>query len=107
MHHHKFFNAAALSFALLFLPTANAQAEAELPTVQSANNIAIAQTNAGKLQSYVSHGIYTYLGVDYTTAQRFMPPTPVQPWQGTEERMGMMLAPQNTTPCHIPAKMAM
>ena len=44
--------------------------------------IAVVQTKAGTLQGYVRQGIFTYKGVPYAEAERFMPPQPVAPWQG-------------------------
>lgn len=50
--------------------------------VQAGNNIAVAQTQAGKVQGYVQNGVVTYKGVPYATAERFMPPQKVANWQG-------------------------
>ncbi len=46
--------------------------------------IAVVQTRAGTLQGYVRGGIFTYRGVPYAEAERFMPPHAVTPWQGTK-----------------------
>ena len=37
-------------------------------------NNTVATTEYGKIQGFVQDGIYTYLGVPYATAERFMPP---------------------------------
>lgn len=50
--------------------------------VQAGNNIAVVQTQAGKVQGYVQNGVVTYKGVPYATAERFMPPQKVANWQG-------------------------
>lgn len=42
----------------------------------------IANTKAGKLRGMIIDGIYTFRGIQYATAERFMPPKPVQPWEG-------------------------
>lgn len=42
----------------------------------------IAQTKAGKLRGMIIDGIYTFRGIQYATAERFMPPKPVEPWEG-------------------------
>lgn len=42
--------------------------------VQAGNNIAVVQTQAGKVQGYVQNGVVTYKGIPYATAERFMPP---------------------------------
>jgi len=50
------------------------------------DNIAIAQTQYGKVKGYVLHGVYTYLGIPYgaptSGKNRFMPPQPPKPWTG-------------------------
>jgi para-nitrobenzyl esterase len=52
--------------------------------LQIGDDIAIAQTTAGKIQGYVLNGIYTYLGVPYGAdtggKNRFMPPQKPAPW---------------------------
>ena len=57
-----------------------------LPQVHAANyqdelvaapNVAVVNTKAGKLQGYIHNGIYTYKGVQYAQAERFMPPQKV------------------------------
>lgn len=48
------------------------------------DNIAIAQTEYGKIQGYQLNGIYTFLGVPYgantSGKNRFMPPRKPEPW---------------------------
>lgn len=39
-------------------------------------------TESGKLLGYVSKGTYTFLGVPYAQAERFMMPEKVKPWDG-------------------------
>lgn len=59
--------------------------------------IAVAETTAGKVQGYVHNGIFTYHGIPYAEADRFMPPTKVKPWEGV--RMALTdgpIAPQST-----------
>ena len=62
-----------------------------LPQVHAANyqgelvaapNVAVVNTKAGKLQGYIHNGIYTYKGVQYAQAERFMPPQKVDSWSG-------------------------
>lgn len=45
------------------------------------------QTTAGTLQGYTFDGVNTFLGVQYATAERFMPPQKVQPWDGVKLAM--------------------
>ncbi len=48
------------------------------------DDIAIAQTAYGRVQGYILHGIYTFLGVPYgadtSGKNRFMPPRKPEPW---------------------------
>lgn len=54
--------------------------------LQVGDEIAIAQTQYGKVKGYILRGVYTYLGIPYgapTSGQnRFMPPQPPQKWDG-------------------------
>lgn len=52
-------------------------------TVEAGPDIAVADTTAGKVQGYISNGIYTYHGIPYASAgERFVEAGPVQPWEG-------------------------
>ena len=53
--------------------------------------VAVAQTTQGKVQGYVRNGIYTYHGIPYAEAERFMPPVKAKPWEGV--RMALTLGP--------------
>jgi para-nitrobenzyl esterase len=64
----------------------SAQATKGNPVVSSAS-AAIADTESGKLQGFVSNGIFTYRGVQYATAERFMPPQKVGAWDGVRAAM--------------------
>lgn len=48
------------------------------------DDIAIAETTAGKVQGYLLHDVYTFLGIPYggdtSGNNRFMPPTKPEPW---------------------------
>src|SRR5258707_13755314 len=46
--------------------------------------IAVVETESGKLQGFVHHGIYTYRGVPYATAVRFESPQKVAHWEGIQ-----------------------
>ncbi|MGD8897687.1 MAG: carboxylesterase family protein, partial [Acidobacteriota bacterium] len=56
-------------------------ARADDPFVASLS-VAVANTNSGQLQGFVKNGIYTYRGVPYAKAERFMAPRPVDSWEG-------------------------
>ena len=50
------------------------------------DDIAIAQTEYGKVKGYIMKDVYTFLGVPYGACtaghNRFMPPVPPEPWEG-------------------------
>jgi para-nitrobenzyl esterase len=51
------------------------------PMVASAK-LAIVDTVSGKLQGFIHNGTYTYRGIPYAKAERFMPPAKVPKWEG-------------------------
>lgn len=52
------------------------------------DDIAIAQTQYGKVQGYILNGVYTFLGVRYgadtSGKNRFMPPQKPEAWEGIQ-----------------------
>ena len=61
--------------------------------------IAVAETQAGKIQGYIRNGIYTYHGVPYAQTERFMPPTKVPAWEGIRLALNYgAMSPQDTSP---------
>ena len=42
----------------------------------------IATTKSGKVEGIIKDRIYTYRGIDYAEAQRFMAPKKVSSWEG-------------------------
>ena len=55
-------------------------ATGSLPLV-TGKDIAAAQTTYGKVRGYIHNGIYTYKGIPYAKAERFMAPTKPDAWQ--------------------------
>lgn len=55
-------------------------ATGSLPLV-TGKDIAVAQTAYGKVRGYIHNGIYTYKGIPYAKAERFMAPTKPDAWQ--------------------------
>ena len=53
--------------------------ESELLTSSQAT---VVQTVSGKVAGYFDDGSYTYKGIPYAKAERFMPPVPADPWEG-------------------------
>ena len=53
------------------------------PTVEAGPDITVANTQSGKVQGYISNGIYTYHGISYAQAdERFVEAHEVEPWEG-------------------------
>ena len=45
----------------------------------------IVQTKAGKLRGFQVNGTYTFYGIKYADAERFMAPRAVEPWDGVKD----------------------
>lgn len=50
--------------------------------LQTASQATTVQTVSGKVAGYIDGGIYTYKGIPYAKAERFMPPAPADSWEG-------------------------
>lgn len=75
---------ASVTVGLLML-SAQAPPRAQAPQASplvAASGVAVVETDAGRLQGFIHRGIYTYRGVPYAQADRFMPPTRVPHWDG-------------------------
>ena len=46
------------------------------------SDIAIVQTEYGKVRGYIHEGTYIYKGIPYAKAERFMPPAKPDTWEG-------------------------
>jgi len=49
--------------------------------------IAVTNTESGKVKGYIHHGIYTYKGIPYARADRFMAPQKPSPWNDVRSSM--------------------
>ena len=56
-------------------------AEDASDSIESGPGIGVVATTAGDVRGYRSGGIYTYKGIPYAKAERFMAPTSPEPWQ--------------------------
>ena len=56
--------------------------KAETGELLTSAETTVVQTSAGKVAGYVDNGIYTYKGIPYATAERFMPPVAADKWEG-------------------------
>src|ERR1700751_6396361 len=55
--------------------------------LQTGENVAVTNTDAGKVRGYVHNSIYTYKGIPYAQAKRFEAPQKPTPWQGVRSSM--------------------
>ena len=67
-------------FCCLFLSISYAQFETGI-------DLAVTDTESGKVRGYVSNGIYTYKGIPYAQASRFEAPKSVEPWEGVRSSL--------------------
>jgi len=70
------------SLAAIVLFTAAASAQ-----LQTGENVAVTNSNAGKVRGYINNGVYTYKGIPYAVAKRFEAPQKPAPWQGVRSSM--------------------
>ena len=64
-----------LLFCFAFLANNNAQ-------VQTGEDIAVTNTESGKVRGFIRNGIFTYKGIPYATSDRFEAPQKPKPWEG-------------------------
>ncbi len=50
--------------------------------VITGENIAVTNTESGKVRGYINDGTYVYKGIPYAKAERFMAPTKADSWEG-------------------------
>jgi len=80
----KVLNKIVLFFVIVFfLVSANCHKKdsGEDPMIAGAN-IAIVQTEYGKVRGYIHNGTFVYKGIPYAKAERFMPPAKPDAWEG-------------------------
>ena len=56
--------------------------KARTAELQTSAEATIAQTTGGSVAGYIDNGIFTYKGIPYAKAERFMPPVPADKWEG-------------------------
>lgn len=64
----------------LLMPCLTMAQKTSIPLV-TGKNVAVVSTESGKVRGYIHNGIYTYKGIPYAQADRFMPPSKPKPWQ--------------------------
>lgn len=55
--------------------------------VQTGENVAVTNTDAGKVRGYIHNGIFTYKGIPYAEAKRFEAPQKPKPWNNVRSSM--------------------
>ena len=76
-----------VAFAAIALASCQCTPGQQQPTAQPGEIIAnsetaIATTKQGKVAGYTQDGLYIYKGIPYAKAERFMPPTAPDSWEG-------------------------
>ena len=62
--------------------TGKSGGKAEAGELLTSTEATTVQTATGKVAGYIDDGIYTYKGIPYAKAERFMPPVPADSWEG-------------------------
>jgi para-nitrobenzyl esterase len=70
---------------IIFLPL-SAICQSDLPII-AGKDIAIVQTEYGKVRGYIHNGIFTFKGIPYGKAERFMAPEKPASWPGVRSSM--------------------
>ena len=55
--------------------------------IEAGANIAVTNTESGKVRGYTHNGIFIYKGIPYAQAERFMAPTKAKPWTGVRSSL--------------------
>jgi para-nitrobenzyl esterase len=70
-----------LFVTIAIICTAEVSSQLQDPLIASPK-IAVVETQSGKIQGFIHQGVYTYRGIPYAKATRFMPPEKVPKWDG-------------------------
>ena len=62
-------------------------AENTYPAIIASSKDAIVQTESGKVRGYIHTGTFTFKGIPYALAERFMPPQKPEPWEGARSSL--------------------
>lgn len=83
---HILFIAAAVPFLLAACTSAGVSSKQGEPVTSgellSSGTEVVATTQSGKVAGYIDNGVYIYKGIPYAKAERFMPPTAPDKWEG-------------------------
>jgi para-nitrobenzyl esterase len=73
-------------FLFLLIATCVASTLSAQP-IEAGENIAVTNTESGKVRGYTHGGTYIYKGIPYAQAERFMSPVKAKPWTGVRSSM--------------------
>ena len=81
---HKFSTLIFISLLALYTGNASAAGKYNEPCdeISASSNIAVTQTQYGKVGGYLENNVFTFKGIPYAKAERFMPPTAPDQWKG-------------------------
>lgn len=90
----------ALSFVACFVSCE--QKKQSGTSLVTGEEVAVANTESGKVRGYVHNNIFIYKGIPYAQADRFMPPSKPKAWEGVRSSMTYgpvcpMMDPVNVT----------
>lgn len=75
----------------LWASLAYAQKNSTVLPLVTGKDVAVAETASGKVRGYIHNGIFTYKGIPYAKAERFMPPSKPTSW--TDVRSSLTYGP--------------
>jgi para-nitrobenzyl esterase len=78
-------------FCLCFIAFSGLKQIISAQPIQASANNAVTNTESGKVRGYTHNGIFTYKGIPYAQAERFMAPSKPKPW--TDVRSSMVYGP--------------
>lgn len=76
---HSFVSAAAVT---LLLVSCGGNRQSTTGEIAASSSTAVIQTEQGLVAGYIEDGVYIYKGIPYAKAERFMPPTAPDSWEG-------------------------
>ena len=92
-----------LAIAAFFASPLPAEDAKRGPLIVANARIGVVQTEAGAVRGFLRDGIYTYRGIPYAKADRFMPPQKVERWSGTRLALSYgHICPQPMNPLNEP-----
>lgn len=85
MNHKTLFSIAITALAAIACCNCNSDSSrrrAEQGELLTSAEATVVTTATGKVAGYIDNGIYTYKGIPYAKAERFMAPVPADSWEG-------------------------